>query len=64
MRKNNTPEAHNCQRLLEYGMKHCVEVSIIGDASTMSLLQWMSTADGRFAACIRKKHIQREGFSL
>ena len=31
MRKNNTTEAHNRQRMLEYEIKHGVEVSSIGD---------------------------------
>ena len=31
MRQNNTTEAHNRQRMLEYEIKHGVEVSSIGD---------------------------------
>ena len=31
MHKNNTTEAHNRQRMLEYEIKHGVEVSSIGD---------------------------------
>lgn len=31
MRQNNTTEAHNRQRILEYEIKHGVEVSSIGD---------------------------------
>ena len=31
MHKNNTTEAHNRQRMLEYEIKHGVEASSIGD---------------------------------
>lgn len=31
MRQNNTTEAHNRQRMLEYEIKHGVEASSIGD---------------------------------
>ena len=39
MRKNNTTEAHNRQRILECGMKQGVEVSPMIDTSTFFMGQ-------------------------